>query len=296
MNINLELYKIFFTVAKYKNITKAARKMHISQPAVSKAIKNLEDQLGGKLFVRTPQGVNLTSEGQEFYNYIEQAMEYIDSAEHQFSNLINLETGIIRIGVSTTLTKEFLLGHLKEFHQLYPNVDIKIDTSIASRLIPKLKNGLLDIVVLNLPTPDTKDIEITKLSEVNDILVVGEKYKDLAGLDLQLKDIQKYPIILQETGSNTRTFFDEFCLKQNIELNPHIILASYTLVIEFTKIGLGIGYATKEYVKDDLGKTLFELNITPKIPPRYVGIALSKKYTPSFSTKKLIEIIKKANL
>ena len=113
MNINFELYRIFYTVANHKNITKASKELNISQPAISKSIKNLEEQLGGQLFVRTKRGVILTEEGSEFYNYIKQAIEYISNAENKFTELINLETGCIKIGISTTLTKKFLLPYLE---------------------------------------------------------------------------------------------------------------------------------------------------------------------------------------
>ena len=132
MNINFELYRIFYTVANHGNITAAAKELNISQPAISKSIKNLEEQLGGTLFIRTKRGVILTNEGKEFYNYIKKAIEYITSAENKFTDLINLETGCIRIGISTTLTKEFLLTYLEKFHKLYPNIDIMINTNISS--------------------------------------------------------------------------------------------------------------------------------------------------------------------
>lgn len=108
MNINFELYRIFYVVANYSNITKASEELNISQPAISKSIKNLEEQLGGPLFVRTKKGVVLTEEGKEFYTYIKSAIEYINNAENKFTDLINLETGLIKIGINTTLTKEFL--------------------------------------------------------------------------------------------------------------------------------------------------------------------------------------------
>ena len=108
----------------------------ISQPAISKSIKKLEEQLGGTLFVRTKRGVVLTDEGKEFYNYIKQAMEYIYNAENKFTDLINLNTGIIKIGISTTLTKEFLLPYIEIFHKKYPNIDIQIVTDVTTVLIP----------------------------------------------------------------------------------------------------------------------------------------------------------------
>ena len=295
MNIDFELYRIFYVVANHSNITKASEELSISQPAISKSIKNLEEQLGGQLFVRTKRGVVLTEEGKEFYNYIKQAIEYINNAENKFTDLINLETGCIKIGISTTLTKEFLLPYLEEFHSLYPKIDIQIITNLTSDLMPKLRNGLIDIVILNLNDKNYgNDIDIIKCRKINDCFIVNNKYKDLALKELSLKDLNNYPLILQAKGSNTREFLDDIARENGVVLKPNIELASYSLVVEFSKIGLGIGYATKEYIKEAIeNKDLFELKIKEKIPSRYIGIALSKNHVPNFSTKKLIEIITK---
>ena len=295
MNVDFELYRIFYVVANHCNITKASEELNISQPAISKSIKNLEEQLGGQLFVRTKRGVILTEEGKEFYNYIKQAIEYINNAENKFTDLINLETGCIKIGISTTLTKEFLLPYLEEFHSLYPKIDIQIITSLPSDLMSKLKNGLIDIMVLNLNDKNyDTDIDIIKCRKINDCFVVNNKYQDLIGKEIFLKDLNNYPLILQRKGSNTREFLDNIARKNGVILKPNIEVASYSLVVEFSKIGLGIGYVTKEYIKDAIkNKELFELTIKEKIPIRYIGIALPKNHVPNFSTKKLIEIITK---
>lgn len=295
MNIDFELYRIFYTVANNKNITKASKELHISQPAISKSIKKLEEQLGGQLFVRTKRGVIITEEGQEFYNYIKQAIEFINNAENKFTDLINLETGCIKIGSNTTLTKEFLLPYLKEFNTKYPKIDIQISTDLTSNLILKLRNGLIDMVILNINDKKyDNDIEIIKCKKIQDCFVVGEKYKDLVNKKLSLKEINNYPLILLAKGSNTRTFIENLAKERDITLQPNIELTSYSLVKELTSINLGIGYATKDYIKEELkNKTLYELNIEEKIPPRYIGIAISNNHIPNFSTKKLIEIITK---
>lgn len=295
MNIDFELYRIFYVVANHCNITKASEELSISQPAISKSIKNLEEQLGGQLFVRTKRGVVLTEEGKEFYNYIKQAIEYINNAENKFTDLINLETGCIKIGISTTLTKEFLLPYLEEFHSLYPKIDIQIITNLTSDLMPKLKNGLIDIVILNLNDKNyDNDIDIIKCRKINDCFVVNNKYKDLTLKEVSIKELNNYPLILQAKGSNTREFLDNIARENGVVLKPNIELASYSLVVEFSKIGLGIGYATKEYIKEAIkNKELYELELKEKIPSRYIGIALSKNHIPNFSTKKLIEIITK---
>ena len=295
MNINFELYRIFYTVANNGNITKASEELLISQPAISKAIKNLEEQLGGKLFTRTKRGVILTEEGQEFYNYIKQAMEYISSAENKFTELINLDSGRIKIGISTTLTKQFLLPYLEKFHKLYPKIDIQIITNLSSELIPKLRNGLIDMMITNL-VDDVydNDIEIIKCKQVTDCFVVNDSYPELLNKEMSIGELNNYPLILQTKGSNTRIFLDNFAKRNGTILKPNIELASYSLVVEFAKIGLGIGYVTKDYVSNEIkNNELREIKLKEKIPSRYVGIILSKNHLPNFSTKRLIEIVTK---
>lgn len=295
MNINLEYYKIFYEVAKEQNITKASENLNISQPAISKTIKLLEEKLGGTLFVRTKKGVILTEEGKEFYSYITKAMEYINSAENKFSDLINLETGVIKIGINSTLTKEFLLPYLEIFNKSYPKIDIQITNGITSHLINELKNGLIDIVFLNLNDKDYgNDINIIKCKKIHDVFIASKKYSELNDKVISLNELKNYPLIFQAKGSNTRNFLDNFLKEKNITLKPNIELASYSLVTEFCKAGFGIGYAVKEFIQKDLndGK-IFPLKIKENIPERYIGFAISNEHLPSFSTKKLIEIINK---
>lgn len=296
MNINLELYRIFYVVAKEGNITKAARELMISQPAVSKAIKNLEEQLGGILFVRTKRGVILTDEGKRFYEYIGQMMELVNNAERQFTNLINLETGCVRVGISQTLTREFLLPYLENFHQLYPNVEIQIDTVNSFESIRKLKNGGLDLVILKLPYQATSDISITECVAFHDCFVVNKDYQKIINKKVKLKELNDYPLLLPAKTSNTRKFMDKFCLENGVVLKSSMELASNTLIVEFAKIGLGVGYVTREYIKGYLDEeSLYVVEVEPMMPKRHVGLAISNKNAASFSAKKLIEIILNEN-
>ena len=293
MNINFELYRIFYTVANHGNITKASEELMISQPAISKSIKNLEDQLGGTLFIRTKRGVILTDEGKEFYKYIKQAMEYIQNAESKFTDLINLETGTIRIGISTTLTKEFLLPYIEIFHSKYPNINIEITTNITNELIPKLRNGLIDMIILNVAKNHYgDDIDILKIKEIHDCFICNKSYKELLTKKISIKELANYPLILLPKGANTRTIIDNLASNYGITLKPNMELASIALTVEFARIGLGISYATKEYITKYLkDKELCEIDLLEEIPPRFIGIATSKNHIPNFSTKKLIEII-----
>lgn len=294
MNINLEYYKVFYVVAKHKNITKASDELKISQPAISKCIRQLEDQLGGTLFTRTKRGVVLTEEGESFYKYINQALEYIHNAESKFSDMMNLDIGTIRIGSSTTLTKTVLMPYLEEFHKKYPKIKIEIETNISTDLLSRLRQGLLDIVILNMPNKLDDDLNYEFIKEVHDCFIVGEEYKQLCDKKLHIKELMNFPLVFQLAGSTTRKYADKYASDNGVVFEPDMELAGFSLVAEFTRIGFGIGYSTEEFICNELrDKKLYKLNVEPIIPKREVAITYSRKNLPNFCTRKLIEIILK---
>lgn len=292
MNIDIELYKIFYTVATYGNITKAAERLYISQPAVTMSIKKLESELEIKLFVRNKRGVTLTSEGKVLYEYVSKAMENISLAENKIENFKKLETGNIRIGVGTNLTKFFLVNHLEKFHKKYPKININLDTSMTKELLKKLNEDKIDVAIIASDEDLSKDFNVEYTQDIQDIFIASKEFEELSGKKVTLEEITNYPLLLQSEHSSTRRFIDKISKEREIILNSIMDLASYTLVIEFAKIGMGIGFVTKNYVEEELkNNILFEINIEPKIPKRKILVLTKKNYLPSFSTSKLIEII-----
>lgn len=291
MNIDFELYRIFNSVANAGNITVAANELHVSQPAVSKAIKTLEDQLGGKLFVRTKKGVIKTPEGEELHKYIKSGIELIRNGENQFTNMVNLEYGVIKIGISRTLVENYLLPYLKDFHEKHPNIKIEINTSITSQSIIKLRDGLLDFIVTNLPITIHSDIESIHLLEIQDVFVASPNLN--VPDTINLSDIKKYPLILQPKGNTTRDYLDSILAKYNIFVEPEMTLASYGLVNSLTKVGYGIGYQVASFVEKDIkNKTLKIIKTFPAIPSRNIGLLVKKNSEPSFAAREFIKYLK----
>lgn len=290
--IDIELYKVFYTVAKYGNITKAADSLYISQPAVTMNIKKLEDLLGTTLFIRTKRGVILTEEGKVLYEYVADAMENIKLAENRLTSLKNLDSGTIRIGIGTTLTKYFLVSFLQIFHEKYPNVQINIDTSMTQEILKKLENGKLDLAIIASENKNYTNFNIEYSKDIQYNFFGNEKFKEMSKKDIELEELNDYPLLLQYPYSNSRKMLDNFTQKNNISLKSNIELSSYSLVIEFAKIGLGLGFVAEDFVKDEVkNKELYKINIKPKFPKHKILILTKKDYLPSFSTKKLIEII-----
>ena len=150
MDISLDLYRIFYIVAKEGSISKAANVLFISQPAITFQIKKLEEKLGVSLFTRTKWGMILTDEGKVLFEYVSKGIENISNGENALSNLKNLDSGTIRIGVSTTICRYVLMPYLKKFHEKYPNIDIQINNNISNNLIKELRNGNFHLLKIKI--------------------------------------------------------------------------------------------------------------------------------------------------
>ncbi len=288
MNVNLELYRIFYVVAKNKHMTKASNELHISQPAISQAIKKLEDQLGGTLFLRSNKGMELTMEGQMFYEYVKGALELINNAENEFTSFKDLSKGEIKIGCSTTLTKLVLLDTLKDFHQDYPNINVNITNDLTSNLINDLKLGKLDFVIFNESNIKETNLELKKIKELKQGFIYNPLfYRDEV---TTFNDLNTCPLILQKEQSNSRKLLDYIALENNVKLIPKMEVVSQDLVTEFTNIGLGIGFVIIDLAKRNF-KNLKELKINKKIPNINVYLATNKSVSLTFASKTFINYL-----
>ena len=296
MNIDFDRYYTFYVVAQSGSISKAADSLFISQPAITYQIKKLEEQLGINLFIRTKQGVILTDEGKILFDYVKNGIESITNGINALSNLKNLDSGIIRIGASTTVCRHIVMPYLEKFHTLYPKIEIQIVNNLTDNLLKELRNGNLDILFLNMPMEENKDLKIIPLTDVQDIFVGNKKYYNLTNGKLKLEDLHSFPLIFQTLPSNTRKYLNTYLKNNNIYLKPQLEVVSYNLIMDLVKAGFGIGYATKEFIKTELkNKALYEIEITPKIPKRFIGIAIMNKKIPNYSVEKLIEMMTKRN-
>lgn len=292
--VNLELYRIFYEVAKASNITVASQKLSISQPAVTKHIKDLESGLGTILFIRNRKGVILTESGQKLFFYIKQAMDLISYAEKELDDIQNMYKGTLRIGIGTTLTKKYLLKYIKEYHQLYPNITIEISTDPTDELKEKLKLGQIDFIIAKMPAYKEDDYKYTVLGTLEDVFIGNEAYKELALKSVSLDALAPYPILLQKKPSSSREYFDTICKERNIELKSIMNIASSNLLIDFVKIGYGIGFVTKQYVQKELeNQELFEIPLNPPIPAREFGIIELKNNFLPFSAEAMVKLIKR---
>ena len=288
MNIDLELYRVFYVVAKNKHMTKASEELHISQPAISQSIKKLEDQLGGTLFLRSNKGMELTEEGKMFYEYVKGALELINNAENEFTSFKDLSKGEIKIGCSTTLTKLVLMDALKKYHVDYPNININITNDLTSNLINDLKLGKLDFVIFNESNIKETNLNLEKIKELKQGFIYNPEYfsDNVDSFD----DLNRVPLILQKEEANSRKLLDHIALLNNVKLIPKMEVVSQELITDFTNIGLGIGFAIIDLAKRN-HSNLQELKINKKIPNINVYLATNKTISLTFASKMFIKYL-----
>lgn len=292
MNINLELYKTFYYVAKNENISRASNELSISQPAISKAIKTLEEQLNTNLFIRKRDGMELTEAGEAFYKKIKDAMELISSAENDLEVITSMETGSINIGASKTILHEFLMPYIKDFHKKYPKINIRIFTDKTSDLINKSKMGIIDVIFTNMPYGLPVNFDSIKMLTLHDCLACNNSFEHLKGKKLNKKDLSELPLLVLTKGATTRIRLDDYCAENNIEIHPEMEFGSNTLIKEFTEAGFGVGLLTEEHIKKELETgELFKLNLEIPLSEKYLGMVWNKE-NKSLVAKNFIKYIK----
>ncbi len=291
MSTDLELYKVFCEVVKYKNISKASEKMYITQSAVTQSIKKLEDSLGGMLFYRKSKGVELTEEGKNLYEYIKDSMETMNNAENLFSKYIGLEKGKIRIGGGNSLISSLILEPLMEFMKEYPNIEISINNGLTTSLMQKLGNGELDIVVLNLPyTSKThSNVEITPLKKSTYSFFASKQYLEEHPLK-DFSNLEKHIFILPKSPSSKKKILDDYCIEEGIEINPTYEISSSSIMKKMVLNNIGIGFTNTGNLNDIIDKITIIKNID--VETTQSGIATLKKNMCNKATLELIKRIK----
>lgn len=292
--VNLDLYRVFYTVAKCGSLTRAAEELYISQPAVSQAIKQLEGQLGGKLFNRTHRGMELSDTGgKQIFATVEQALKLLDDAETKYSELKNTATGVVRICASDTVSTHFLLKYIKEYHEKYPNVNLILENGTSAETIELLKNKKGDIGFVNLPIDD-KDINLSNtVMQLHDTFVASDRFSELFGEVIDLRRLQDYPLLMLELATATRQAIVSFAHSQGIHLHPEIELASLELMTELAKNGIGIACIPREFVRHEIESgALKEIKTNPELPARAIGLALPKDTELTYAVKEFLNMIR----
>ena len=273
MDQNLSQYRIFYAVAKAGNISRAAKELYISQPAISKSISKLEDSLNTVLFTRNSRGVQLTDEGQVLFEHTRDAFEELAKGEQELKRIREFNMGHIRIGVSNTLCRFIMVKYLKGFIEQYPHIKITIESQPTTQTLSMLEQQRIDIGLV-VEQKSAKSMNFIPVMDIEDIFVATPSYLE----NLKLREgadtdvFQSGNLMLLDKNNITRHYIDDYMSVNEIVANNLLEVTTMDLLIEFARIGLGIGCVIKEFVKEDLDSgRLAQLKLDTPIHKRTVG-------------------------
>lgn len=278
MDINFEYYKIFYYVAKYRNITKAAAALGRNQPNITRIMKLLEAQLNCKLFVREARGVSLTEEGEKLYSHVEIAYKYLLNAEEELRRHETEETGTVEIGATETALHIFLLDAMKTFKEKYPKIRIKIHNHAIPELVKLLVSGILDFALITTPFESRKSFQREELFVFREILVGGIQYSHLCNKKIELSSLETYPWIGLGRGTATYELYKRFFLEHKVDIELDMEVATSDLMIPLIQNNLGIGFVPQPVAVPLLdNQQLVQLELENQTPMRSIEAVYDKE-------------------
>lgn len=291
MDINYELYKVFYHVASTLSFSEASKQLYISQSAVSQSIKTLEKKLDQSLFIRSTKKVQLTPAGKVLLKHIEPAMNLIRRGESQLLAANTLGLGQLHIGASDTICRYFLVPYLKQFHERFPSVPIKVTNATSLSCVDLLEQGKVDLIVTNFPNVRLNHSYIRKtVSNFTDVFIANPAFFHLEQKELSLADLKNYPILMLDRKSTTSEFLHNLFLQHQLELIPEIELSSNDLLIDLAKIGLGIAFIP-DYCLTTESRDLFILRMKEKMPKRQLVASVNPNLPVSASTEEFLKLL-----
>lgn len=287
---NLNQFEVFLAVAKNKNITRASEELFISQPAVSNAIKALESDLGGKLFERKRNGVELTQCGQEIYSVVLPAIESIEEISSIFEKVKQMKKGALRIGTNTSNIALLLSESLLKFCKAFPEIELKIFRKGEEELENDLLKGKLDFAFM-----DKKDIfsnfRIIKEFKVKYSLVASPANR-LSGKTVAFKGVTELDFVLINDTYTSRQNINDFFLQNGVKIKAKYEVDSYAMVIQMVKLGLGFGIVNAEYFKNEIASNEIKIVKTAfSFKERELVLGTSMKTKPSLAAEKFLEVL-----
>ena len=291
MDINYELYKVFYHVAVTLSFSEASKQLFISQSAVSQSIKVLEKKLNQPLFIRSTKKVQLTPEGEILLKHIEPAMNLIKKGENQLLEAHTLNGGQLRIGASDTICRYYLVPYLNRFHKAYPNVHIKVFNFTSIECAHVLENGQVDFILSNYPNSGLlASHSVRSIHEFHDVFVANAEAFPLTDQVLTLEELKEYPIMMLDRKSTTSEFLHSMFQRSHLDLVPEIELSSNDLLIDLARIGLGIAFVPDFCIPADESQ-LYILKLAQSLPARKLVVASNDSVPLSQAAKQFMDML-----
>ncbi len=291
MDINYELYKVFYHVASSLSFSEASRKLFISPSAGSQSIKTLEKKLEQPLFIRSTKKVQLTSAGQLLLKHIEPAINLIERGEQQLTDSGTLGLCQLHIGASDTICRYFLVPYLKQFHEKFPQVPIKVTNATSLSCVELLSQGKVDLIVSNYPNSRMDSSCIRKtVASFQDVFIANPASFPLEQKEISFCELNQYPILMLDQKSTTSEFLHNLFLRYQLELVPEMELSSNDLLIDLAKIGIGIAFIP-DYCLFEPTPELYIVRTRETMPRRQIIAAVNSGLPVSPSAEEFLKLL-----
>ena len=291
IDINYELYKVFYHVASTLNFSEASKQLFISQSAVSQSIKTLERKLDQTLFIRSTKKVQLTPEGEILMRHIEPAMNLIQKGEAQLIDAASTG-GQIRIGASDTICRYFLIPYLERFHKAFPGAHIKVVNQTSMKCAELLRNGQVDLIVVNYPNNHLGTAaSVLRIKQFHDVFIAGSPFRELKDRTVSFSELLHYPILMLDKNSTTNEFLHQLFQQHQLDLVPEIELTSNDLLIDLARIGLGIAFVP-DYCISDNTEGIYVLDTKEELPQRELVLAYNEHLPLSRAAQEFLSYFK----
>ena len=231
--------EMFRAVAEAGSFTAASQRLHVSQSAISRQLKLLEEELGTLLLERTGRGVNVTPEGHLLLVTANRIWRDMQEVVAQIADTQKLQRGIISLGGGMTVCLHILPKLLKKFRALYKNVDVRITTGTADQLLQSLRAHEVDLLLLTLPILGA-DLEVVPVLKEEMLVIAAKNHALMRTRSVDARSLARYPLILFETGSNTRRVVDDFLLAQQTAVNVVMETENVEIIKAMVANGLGV--------------------------------------------------------
>ena len=292
MNDPTYKYRTFLAVADAGSVTEAARRLFVSQPAVSAEIASLEASLGVRLFARTRRGVHLTEAGEVLIGYVRSAFSLLDTGREKLRELAGLESGTLRIGASDMTLRFFLLDYIAVFRERYPNVRLTVTNAPTPRTLEALRDGAIDFGVVSGPlAPGSEELLLTPLRPVQDIFIAAPGHPLAQRQSITREELAAHPMIMLEGQTSTTRAYVSSWLGEGFP-PPAIELATSDLLLSFARRGIGISSIVEDFAADALAAgEVVRLDLAEEPPPRHFYLVRSSRLPLSAAARTMLELL-----
>lgn len=289
MYIGYDYYRIFYYVAKYGNVTQAARVLLNNQPNLTRAVKTLESELGCPLFIRSNRGMKLTPEGERLLRHIRIAIENIEAGEAEIIESRNLERGSFFVAASEVALHCVLLPVLKKYRSLYPGIKLKISNHSTPQAIDAIKNGFADIAVVTTPTLPSAMLEEITVRKFREVAVCSSAFSELWGRKVSFEELLSYPLISLGTQTKSYELYSEFFAGEGLRYQPETEAATADQIVPMVKADLGIGFVPEEFLEGIEGVSVIETE--DPLPEREIRVVKRREQPLGIAAKEMEKLI-----